>query len=59
MYICSCCALTDKDVNTAIRDGADCPSAVYESCGSKPDCGQCVQRIVSMLKEHELNAVRP
>lgn len=57
MYICSCRALTDRDVGKAIQGGADRPSAVYESCGCKPDCGRCVKRIVSMLKEHNKDAI--
>ncbi|MDI2089824.1 (2Fe-2S)-binding protein [Commensalibacter oyaizuii] len=52
MYICSCRALTDRDVGNAIQGGADRPSAVYKSCGCKPDCGRCVAKIVNMLREH-------
>ncbi|AYN86551.1 hypothetical protein GN303_02990 [Commensalibacter melissae] len=59
MYICSCRALTDKDIGNAIKDGADCPSKIYKSCGSKPDCGRCIQRILIMLKEHRQNAIQP
>ncbi|CAK7192919.1 hypothetical protein COMNV_01129 [Commensalibacter sp. Nvir] len=56
MYICSCRALTDKDVNNAIREGASRPSAVYKTCGSKPECGRCVKAIVNLIKEHSQKA---
>ncbi len=59
MYICSCRALTDKDIGTAIQEGADCPSKIYQSCGCRPDCGRCVQRIVTMLKERKQNMIQP
>ncbi|MBE7159319.1 MAG: (2Fe-2S)-binding protein [Rhodospirillales bacterium] len=53
MYICSCNALTDSDVDRAIAAGASRPREVYAACGSQVQCGRCVNTIVTLLREAE------
>ncbi|MEJ1978086.1 MAG: (2Fe-2S)-binding protein [Acetobacteraceae bacterium] len=52
MYICLCNALTDRQITQAVADqGAARPSDVYEICGCRAKCGQCVKAILGMLQE--------
>jgi bacterioferritin-associated ferredoxin len=49
MYICICNALTDKQVDRAIKDGCREPSDVYKACGTQPQCGRCMETMWHML----------
>lgn len=42
MIICFCNNLREKDMATAIAEGAQCASDVYKHHGCKPQCGKCV-----------------
>ncbi len=52
MYICICNALTDRQITQAVSDqGAARPAEVYEKCGCRAKCGQCVKAILGMMQE--------
>ncbi len=52
LYICLCNALTDRQITKVAREqGVARPSEVYESCGCRAKCGQCVHAILGLLQE--------
>ena len=53
MIICVCNSISDKAINIAITSGANTPSLVYKSCGTKPQCGSCTEYI-----KQEINQVQ-
>ncbi|AOX18014.1 (2Fe-2S)-binding protein [Kozakia baliensis] len=50
MIVCSCNALTNHDVEDAVRKGASRPREIYASKGCKAQCGNCVPGMVCALK---------
>jgi bacterioferritin-associated ferredoxin len=42
MYICICNALTEKDVRTAVDEGAASAAEIFGYHGVEALCGQCV-----------------
>ncbi|WP_237442335.1 bacterioferritin-associated ferredoxin [Saccharibacter sp. 17.LH.SD] len=51
MIVCSCNALSDKDVDAAIQSGVCRTAEVYAVKKCRVQCGQCVPGIVCRLKE--------
>ncbi|QDH16809.1 (2Fe-2S)-binding protein [Swingsia samuiensis] len=51
MIICSCNALSDKDIKAAIQSGASRPSEIYTARKCRVQCGNCTSGIVCLLKE--------
>ena len=51
MYVCSCNALTDRDIRSAIQGGATRPSEVYSGCGRRAECGNCMPTVLCLLRE--------
>lgn len=45
MILCLCKAVTDREVDDAIRRGANTTDAVGQMCGAGTDCGSCVDAI--------------
>ena len=45
MILCICKAVTDREVDAAIRDGARSVAEVSRACGAGRDCGCCVRTI--------------
>lgn len=45
MILCLCKAVSDREVDDAIRRGASSTSAVGQVCGAGTDCGACVSAI--------------
>ena len=41
MVVCICNAIKEKDLRSAARAGASCPTSAYRTMGRKPRCGQC------------------
>jgi len=41
MYVCVCQAIRERDVDAAVRGGAQRPSDVFRACGKAPQCGGC------------------
>ena len=49
MYVCMCNALTDTQVAHAIEKGCRAPLDVYKACGTRPQCGRCMENMWHML----------
>lgn len=49
MYVCICNALTDSDIKTAARDGANRPAEVFAACRCRAQCGTCVRAVCTIL----------
>ncbi len=54
MYVCVCFAVTDKEVQRAIDDGAETREEVTRACKAGGDCGSCHRRIEKMIEETRL-----
>lgn len=50
MYVCICHGFTDKQVKTAVNQGARSTAKVYESFGVRPQCGKCVDCVRDMVR---------
>ena len=49
MIVCLCHGKSERDVDAAIRDGADSVEAVGDRCGAGTGCGACVEEIAQRL----------
>jgi len=54
MYICVCNGISDKQVRTAVRQGAETVGRVFKSQGCKPECAQCVSCIRDIIEDEVL-----
>jgi bacterioferritin-associated ferredoxin len=50
MFVCSCNALTDRDVEAAVDDGATQPREIYAARGCRAQCGNCVSGMLCLLR---------
>ncbi len=55
MYVCICNALKEKDVRTAIQNGANSIGHVFKAQGCKPDCAQCFNCMRDVIND-EINS---
>ena len=51
MYVCLCNGFTDRDVKSAIADGAQCVANIYDSLGAPPQCAKCSIHIREIIRE--------
>ena len=52
MIICSCKAVTDREIRAAAESGrARTPSQVARECGAGDGCGGCLETIRTILDE--------
>lgn len=52
MYLCICNALTDRKLKDVIIQGHSAnASDVYEACGCRAKCGECVKMVKAMIEE--------
>jgi bacterioferritin-associated ferredoxin len=52
VYLCICNALTDRKLKEVITQGNNANAAeVYEACGCRAKCGECVKLIKTMMQE--------
>lgn len=52
MYLCICNALTDRKLKDVIVEGNTASAAdVYQACGCRAQCGECVKAIKAMLRD--------
>ena len=51
MYVCSCQAVTDREVCAAIDDGACSLLGVARECGAGVTCGGCQPLLRQLLAE--------
>ena len=56
MYICICNCLKEKDICSAITQGACSVGEVYRSLGCKPQCGKCVEYVRETFLPSEADA---
>jgi bacterioferritin-associated ferredoxin len=51
MYVCICRAVTEREVESAIEQGAKTVQAVTRSCCAGDDCGACRGAIEDMIEK--------
>jgi bacterioferritin-associated ferredoxin len=51
VYICICNALTERQVDDAVRQGASRPAQVYRHHACRPQCGKCVREVEDKVRE--------
>ena len=49
MIVCSCHAVTDREIQRAARAGARTPCQVAEMCGAGSTCGGCRDTVHELL----------
>jgi bacterioferritin-associated ferredoxin len=52
MIVCHCRVVTDRDVNTALADGARSVGAVCRITGAAQDCGSCIFTVKTLVLQH-------
>ncbi len=52
MYVCVCMAVTEAEVENAIRGGATTREAVTLACKAGGDCGACHGMIRTMIEDY-------
>ncbi|MGR9074289.1 MAG: (2Fe-2S)-binding protein [Gammaproteobacteria bacterium] len=55
MYICVCKAVTDKQIKTAIANGACSHRQLVHCLGVARNCGKCSRDVRELLDEHAAN----
>ena len=50
MYLCLCNAISDAQVEQAVREGARRPREIYARCGGHARCGSCTATILGALR---------
>lgn len=53
MLICHCKRVSDRDIRTAIREGARNAESVGEACGAGTCCGGCRPAIDELIEERK------
>jgi len=53
LIVCSCHAITDREIRRLARAGACTVREVAESCGAGSACGGCRAAVVAILREVE------
>lgn len=56
MVVCICNAIREKDLRTAVREGAHDPCSAYARYGRRPKCGQCVPFAKSIIAAERATA---
>ena len=51
MYVCNCNGLRERDVRSAIDQGAKRPAEVFRRNDCSPQCAKCVCDIRCMIQE--------
>ena len=49
MYICICSAVTDSDIDRAVKNGADCMPHLQTRLGAGANCGACASALERCL----------
>ena len=49
MVLCICRAVTDREIDAAVRAGARSVDAVGACCGAGTDCGACLDELADAL----------
>jgi bacterioferritin-associated ferredoxin len=59
MYVCICKAVTDKQIQSCIRDGADTMEVLQDRLGVATRCGRCRCDVERMVEEQCLCCLEP
>ena len=51
MIVCSCRAVSDREIRRLARAGAASPRAIAEACGAGTCCGGCRLTVAAILDE--------
>jgi len=51
VIVCSCRAVTDREIRCAARSGARTPQQIAEVCGAGASCGGCRETVHALLEE--------
>lgn len=51
MYVCSCNAITDRQIRAAAKEAAGSPTRCYLCLGFRPQCGKCLPRVRAILAQ--------
>lgn len=52
MIVCLCNAITEKQVEAAIREGADSAEAVYDHYDGELQCSKCLPMMQDLVNHH-------
>jgi bacterioferritin-associated ferredoxin len=52
MFVCHCRALTDREIDEAIADGARDLDEIGRRCGAGTTCGGCCPLLQELLENH-------
>ena len=53
MYVCLCRGITDQDIKTAIREGAETTLDIAQQLGAGTGCGACVEYTQSLIDQEK------
>ena len=53
MYVCNCNGIREREVRTAIEQGARRPADVFRHCQSHPQCAKCVCDMRRMIQDSD------
>lgn len=59
MYVCVCHAVTDRDIQRAVRNGASSIRHLRDQLGVATQCGACACHAKSCLREAMTDAGEP
>ncbi|TDO99682.1 bacterioferritin-associated ferredoxin [Marinomonas balearica] len=54
MYVCLCKGVTDKQIQSAVQDGATTMRELYQETEAGSQCGKCCKYVKSILNEELL-----
>lgn len=53
MYVCSCNALTDRQILSVAREAQGSPERAYSLLGCEPQCARCLPLVREILAKAE------
>nr|WP_245916756.1 (2Fe-2S)-binding protein [Nocardioides gansuensis] len=53
VIVCHCAVVSDRDVHTAVAQGARTVGAVCRSTGAAQDCGSCIFTVKALVCQHQ------
>ena len=59
MIVCSCHAVTDREIRRLAREGARSPRQVAKACGAGSSCGGCRLSVRAILAEAACESAEP
>lgn len=52
MIVCHCRVVSDRDIDTALSEGARTVAAACRSTGAAQDCGACIFSVKKVVARH-------